>query len=126
MIAGRAREDEALAIRLLRSEGYYDGTALAVVEQVPEQPGQLRVVLTAAPGQRYDFGAIDVTGPATVPPDLPRSELPLKSGDPIVAATVEGAEASLMLRLPEQGYPRSEARRGGKECVSTCRSRWSP
>src|SRR3546814_5149499 len=31
--------------------------------------------------------------------------LPLKSGDPIVAATVEGAEASLMLRLPEQGYP---------------------
>src|SRR3546814_20224480 len=22
--------------------------------------------------------------------------------------------------------PRSEARRGGKECVSTCRSRWSP
>ncbi|HEY9554285.1 MAG TPA: BamA/TamA family outer membrane protein [Allosphingosinicella sp.] len=105
MIAARAREDEALAIRLLRSEGYYDGTALAVVEQVPEQPGQLRVVLTAAPGQRYDFGAIDVTGPATVPPDLPRSELPLKSGDPIVAATVEGAEASLMLRLPEQGYP---------------------
>src|SRR3546814_12122055 len=23
-------------------------------------------------------------------------------------------------------YPRSEARRVGKECVSTCRSRWSP
>src|SRR3546814_21052499 len=80
MIAARAREDEALAIRLLRSEGYYDGTALAVVEQVPQQPGQLRVVLTAAPGQRYDFGAIDVTGPATVPPARPRSELPLKSG----------------------------------------------
>src|SRR3546814_20235147 len=24
------------------------------------------------------------------------------------------------------GHPRSEARRAGKECVSTCRSRWSP
>src|SRR3546814_14945265 len=24
------------------------------------------------------------------------------------------------------GQPRSEARRVGKECVSTCRSRWSP
>src|SRR3546814_8707317 len=24
------------------------------------------------------------------------------------------------------GYLRSEERRGGKECVSTCRSRWSP
>src|SRR3546814_12722282 len=34
------------------------------------------------------------------------------------------------LRLPqgrEQGaYSRSEERRVGKECVSTCRSRWSP
>ncbi len=105
MIAARAREDEALAIRLLRSEGYYDGTALATIEQVPEQPGQVRVVLTAAPGQRYDFGSIIVTGPDTVPPGLPRSELPLKVGDPIVAAIVEGAEATLMLRLPEQGYP---------------------
>src|SRR3546814_14954957 len=27
---------------------------------------------------------------------------------------------------PDQGVARSEARRGGKECVSTCRSRWSP
>src|SRR3546814_8361384 len=26
----------------------------------------------------------------------------------------------------ERGAPRSEARRVGKECVSTCRSRWSP
>lgn len=108
MVAARAREDEALAIRLLRSEGYYDGTALAVVEQVPEQAGQLRVVLTAAAGQRYDFGAITVTGPETVPPGLPRSELPLESGEPIVAATVEGAEANLLLRLPEQGYPFTE------------------
>ncbi|MFC7500383.1 BamA/TamA family outer membrane protein [Enterovirga sp. GCM10030262] len=105
MIAARAREDEALAIRLLRSEGYYDGTAVAAIEQVPEQPGRLRVVLTAAPGQRYDFGEIALPGPETVPPGLPRSELPLKSGDPIVAAIVEGAEANLMLRLPEQGYP---------------------
>lgn len=105
MIAARAREDEALAIRLLRSEGYYDGTAVATIEQMPEQPGQVRVVLTAAPGQRYDFGSIIVTGPATVPPGLPRSELPLKVGDPIVAAVVEGAEATLLLRLPEQGYP---------------------
>src|SRR3546814_3549935 len=24
------------------------------------------------------------------------------------------------------GFPRSEERRVGKECVSTCRSRWSP
>src|SRR3546814_15636899 len=28
--------------------------------------------------------------------------------------------------LNEGEGPRSEERRGGKECVSTCRSRWSP
>src|SRR3546814_10526134 len=27
---------------------------------------------------------------------------------------------------PVDGLCRSEERRGGKECVSTCRSRWSP
>src|SRR3546814_1605761 len=33
-------------------------------------------------------------------------------------------EAALSLALTE--VPRSEERRVGKECVSTCRSRWSP
>src|SRR3546814_20148427 len=30
------------------------------------------------------------------------------------------------LRLVGTSWPRSEERRVGKECVSTCRSRWSP
>src|SRR3546814_12466103 len=30
------------------------------------------------------------------------------------------------LRFGRQGATRSEERRVGKECVSTCRSRWSP
>jgi translocation and assembly module TamA len=107
-IAARAREDEALAIRILRSEGYYDGTAVAAVEQVPEQPGQLRVVVTAIPGDRYTFGEISLAGAETVPAGLAREALPLKTGDPIVAASVEGAEASILLRLPEQGYPFAE------------------
>ena len=105
MIAARAREDEALAIRLLRSEGYYDGTAVAALEQLPEQPGQVRVVLTAAPGQRYALGEIAVTGPETMPPRLAYEALPLETGEPIVAAEVEAAEANILYRLPQQGYP---------------------
>jgi translocation and assembly module TamA len=105
MVAARAREDEALAVRMLRSEGYYDATAVAVSEQVPDSPGRLRVVVTAAPGKRYHLGTITLTGPETVPPGLAREALPLKSGDPIVAAVVQGAEANVLLRLPEQGYP---------------------
>src|SRR3546814_9006915 len=37
------------------------------------------------------------------------------------------ASASIIGRNAERSYPaRSEERRVGKECVSTCRSRWSP
>ena len=43
-----------------------------------------------------------------MPPGLAREALKLKSGDPIVAAEVEGAEANVLLRLPEQGYPFAE------------------
>src|SRR3546814_3980172 len=35
-------------------------------------------------------------------------------------------DSGLDIRLPDPGHARSEERRVGKECVSTCRSRWSP
>ena len=107
-ISARAKEDELLAVRLLRSEGYYDATALSAIEQLPDQPGQMRVVVSAVPGPRYLFGKITVTGPPTEPPDLAREALKLKTEDPIVAANVEAAEANVRLRLPQQGYPFAE------------------
>src|SRR3546814_6409171 len=36
------------------------------------------------------------------------------------------AKTSSPVRPPPPCHPRSEERRVGKECVSTCRSRWSP
>ena len=107
-IAARAREDEALAIRLLRSEGYYDAVAAHTIEQLPaagEEPPELRVVISAVPGQRYNFGQIRIDGPPTEPTGLAREALPLATGSPIVAAEVEAAEANILLRLPQQGYP---------------------
>src|SRR3546814_2542802 len=52
----------------------------------------------------------------------------------LFSAPVEGAQGRRLHLLqrgtpPAQGAPpvsRSEERRVGKECVSTCRSRWSP
>src|SRR3546814_18053112 len=41
------------------------------------------------------------------------------------AAPPEGPAARLLHRRPH-GRPRSEERRVGNECVSTCRSRWAP
>jgi translocation and assembly module TamA len=40
-----------------------------------------------------------------VPPGLAREALPIKTGDPIVAAAVEAGEANVPLRLTQQGYP---------------------
>src|SRR3546814_2430777 len=52
--------------------------------------------------------------------------------DGIFPATFEFVGRSVVFAIPQsslgrmQGRIRSEERRVGKECVSTCRSRWSP
>ena len=72
MIYARAKQDEDLAVRLMRSIGYYDATALSTIEQEPSQPGRVRVIVSATPGQLYRLGAIAIAAPPTVPPDLIR------------------------------------------------------
>jgi translocation and assembly module TamA len=103
MVQARAHEDEALAVRLLYSQGYYDGTALASLDQSAD--GALKAVISVTPGKRYKLGAIVVNAGPTAPPNLARDSLPLKTGDWIVAADVEAAEANVGVRLPENGYP---------------------
>ncbi|WP_028055836.1 BamA/TamA family outer membrane protein [Sphingobium bisphenolivorans] len=103
MVQARAHEDEALAVRLFQSEGYYDATALASLDQA--EGGGLRAVLSVTPGKRYKLGEIIVNAGPTVPPGLVRDSLPLQTGDYIVAAAVEGAEANVGVKLPENGYP---------------------
>ncbi|GLV22648.1 hypothetical protein TomMM35A_24940 [Sphingobium sp. TomMM35A] len=103
MVQARAHEDEAFAVRLLYSEGYYDATALASLDQTGN--GTLKAVLSVTPGKRYKIGDIVINAGPTVPPGLVRDSLPLKTGDYIVAADVESAEANVGVRLPENGYP---------------------
>src|SRR3546814_21077208 len=55
--------------------------------------------------------------------DVCSSDLP----SPLSLFSPSLPEASLKARSAEETPPgRSEERRVGKECVSTCRSRWSP
>ena len=103
MVQARGQEDEALAVRLFHSEGYYDATALASLDQAGD--GTLKAVISVTPGKRYKIGTIVITAGPTVPPTLVRDSLPLQTGDYIVAANVEGAEANVALKLPETGYP---------------------
>ena len=104
-VSARAREDEALAVRLMKSIGYYDGSAISTIEQIPGTPGKLRAIVSATPGRLYSLSSVTITAPPTVPADLIRSSLPLKAGDPIAAARIQGAEANVALTLPRQGYP---------------------
>lgn len=102
MVQARAHEDEALAVRLLYSQGYYDATALTSLDQTGD--GALKAVVSVTPGKRYKIGEVVINAAATVPTNLVRDSLPLKTGDYIVAADVESAEANIGIRLPEKGY----------------------
>src|SRR6476660_3128431 len=58
-IGRRASADDDLLEELLRSQGYYD----ADVEPRTEKAGaELRVVLTADPGQQYRFASVELPG----------------------------------------------------------------
>nr|WP_256731374.1 BamA/TamA family outer membrane protein [Sphingomonas sp. dw_22] len=105
MVSARAREDEKLAVRLMQSLGYYDGTAISTIEQNPKNSGNVRATIAATPGTVYRLGTITIVSDPTVPPGLLDRELNLNPGDPIQADRVQGAEANVSLRLPQQGYP---------------------
>jgi translocation and assembly module TamA len=105
MITARAEEDEKLAVRLMQSLGYYDGTAVSTVEQNPRNSGNVKATVTATPGPLYRLGTVKVVTGTTVPAGLVDKELNLNPGDPIQADRVQGAEANVSLRLPQQGYP---------------------
>jgi translocation and assembly module TamA len=104
-VSARAQSDVQLAGRLMRAHGYYDGVASSTVLPVPGEAGQVAVTISATPGLRYAFSAISITGAPPEPTGIAREALPLKVGDPIVAADVEGAEANVELALPQKGYP---------------------
>src|SRR3546814_14037502 len=54
------------------------------------------------------------------------SELRLEADDELVLFGFSDRAAQEKLNLYREYNARSEERRVGKECVSTCRSRWSP
>ena len=104
-VEARARDDVALAERILRSEGYFDGIASSTVVPLPGRPGEIVATISATPGPRYAFGQISIMGAPPEPTTIARAALPLQTGQPIRGIAVEGGEAQISLRLPQQGYP---------------------
>ncbi len=105
MVRARANEDEALVLRLLSSDGYFDGTVTSSILTPKTGAGRVQAHLIVTPGKRYRLGQIRVTADPTVPPTLISSNLPLRGGDPIVADQVLAAEANVSVIMPQNGYP---------------------
>ncbi len=103
MVRARATEDEALILRLLTSEGYFDGTVTTRMTTGKDQG--VTVYLSAVPGSLYHLGQIRIDAPPTLPPDLLRQALPLKTGDPLIADVIIAAEAHVSMAMTQQGYP---------------------
>lgn len=104
IIAARAREDEGLAVRLMKSLGYYDATALSAIEQTPQGSRPVTVTINAVPGPLYRFGTVRIEAEPTVPPSLIADTLQLQSGEAIDAVRVQAAEAAVSVALPQNGY----------------------
>ncbi|MES2097867.1 MAG: BamA/TamA family outer membrane protein [Pseudomonadota bacterium] len=105
MVAARGREDEALAIRLMKSLGYYDATAISSVESIPGDPTRVRAIVSANPGSLYKLSSVKVDSQAVIPTDLIIKNLPLNIGDAIEADRIQGAEANVSVKLGQNGYP---------------------
>ncbi|MEL7447245.1 MAG: BamA/TamA family outer membrane protein, partial [Pseudomonadota bacterium] len=106
MLAARVEEDSFLLQRILRSEGWYDAKVTTRIDRSQAPNGQpLTAVLDVAPGERFTFAEINIEAAPTIPAGLIAENLALQTGEPIIAARVQGAEAQVAVALPQQGYP---------------------
>jgi len=106
MVRARLDEDEQLLKTILESEGWYSPEIRSrIVPSRDEKTNELTARLSVTPGKRYVFSDIVIQADPTEPPDLISDNLALKTGEPIVAERVQGAEAQIAVALPENGYP---------------------
>ena len=114
MVRARLAADGELMQRILASEGYYDAVVDTRIDRGDREEGQegqprqrrpITAVIDVKPGQRYTLADIIINAAPTVPPTLIADNFPLSIGEPIVAQRIQGAEAAIALKLPEEGYP---------------------
>jgi translocation and assembly module TamA len=114
MIRARLTADGELMQRVLASEGYYDAVVDTRIDRGEREEGQegqqgqrrsITAVIDVKPGKRYTLADIIINAGPTVPPTLIADNFPLAVGEPIVAQRIQGAEAAIALKLPQEGYP---------------------
>ncbi|MGB7406556.1 MAG: BamA/TamA family outer membrane protein [Pacificimonas sp.] len=109
MLSARTQDDAEVALRLLRSQGYFDASANSEIILPAEADGRYRVELIVSPGEQYDFSSVTIEGEdKAIPQRLVSDNIAVDVGDPIVADEVLAAEASVSLIFPFNGYPFAE------------------
>ncbi len=117
MVRARLTADGELMQRILASEGYYDAVVDTRIDRGEREEGQegqprprrpITTVIDVKPGTQYKLAEIILKADPTVPLTLIADNFPLSVGEPIVAQRVQGAEAAIALKLPEEGYPFAE------------------
>ena len=105
-VSARLSEDSKLLEQILASEGWYSAAVQTRIDRSADVNGQpLSAVIDVTAGKRYELAEINIVADPTTPPNLIADNLLLKTGEPIVAARVQGAEAQVAVALPENGYP---------------------
>ncbi len=85
-----------------------DAATTATTSAADSRPRQRRpfvAIIDVVPGQRYTLSDIVIQAGPTVPPTLIKDNFPIAIGEPIIAQRIQGAEAAIALKLPEEGYP---------------------
>ena len=108
MVTARLAEDSRLIQRVLATEGWYSPQISTRVEHPAEPAAPMVATLDVNPGKRYVFSDIVISADPTVPHGLIAGALALRTGEPIIADRVQGAEAQVAVTLPENGYPFAE------------------
>src|SRR3546814_13508566 len=98
---------------------------------LPDAAGTLRGTLRLAGPRNAPDIEVDLTGSGLEYGDyaaaslVAKGRLPWHRGNGALALSAPGVNAGVALDSVQVDATRSEERRVGKECVSTCRSRWS-
>src|SRR3546814_6229358 len=87
-----------------------------IVQPLDSTTGDGAAITTDGPGFDLSLRDTSIVSPLTIYFD-----------DPAIAQELPPGAIPVVAHMPDGGtWERSEERRVGKECVSTCRSRWSP
>ena len=117
-LSRRAHGDKQTAVKLLRSLGYYDGTADIDVAEAPDKEKNANVSVKLTPGPQYRIGTVTVSYEPTLQElplpktkdaePVPETLRGIKTGDPAVADTILASVDATVAILQRAGYPEAK------------------